>query len=120
MGRSLIIAGHYQHPPQVMAPIPREIVRALDKLGIHVQLLDLPTGSLGHYLREAQLLHGYTKPSGHSSAILHICLPQQARIVEEEYQRQLHDLRNDAHSRNLGKASALCFTIFIVLPAPII
>jgi hypothetical protein len=46
MARSLIIAGHYRRPTGYGGHI-RQIVRALDKLGIRIQLVDLPTGSLG-------------------------------------------------------------------------
>ena len=46
MGRSLIISGHYRRPTGYGGHL-REIVRALDNLGIRVQLVDLPTGSLG-------------------------------------------------------------------------
>jgi len=82
MGRSLIIAGHYRRPTGYGCHT-REIVRALDKLGIHVQLLDLPTGSFGSLPEEKRdsWFDTLNRPVS-SCAILHICLPQQARIVE--------------------------------------
>ena len=82
MGRSLIIAGHYRRPTGYGCHI-REIVRALDKLGVRVQLLDLPTGSLGALPEEKRdsWFDTLDRPVT-SGAILHICLPDQARIVE--------------------------------------
>ncbi len=82
MGRSLIISGHYRRPSGYGGHI-REIVRALDKLGIRVQLVDLPTGSVGALPEEKRdpWFDTLDRPVS-SRAILHICLPNQARIVE--------------------------------------
>jgi hypothetical protein len=51
MGSSLIIHGHYRRPTGYGCHV-REIVRALDKLGIRVQLVDLPTGGFGALPKE--------------------------------------------------------------------
>ena len=82
MDRSLIISGHYRRPTGYGGHI-REIVRALDKLGIRVQLVDLPTGSLGAIPEEKRdpWFDTLNRPVS-SGAMLHICLPHQARIVE--------------------------------------
>lgn len=82
MGRSLIISGHYRRPSGYGGHI-REIVRALDKLGIRVQLVDLPTGSVGALPEEKRdpWFDTLDRPVS-SRVILHICLPNQARIVE--------------------------------------
>ena len=82
MARSLIIAGHYRRPTGYGGHV-REIVRALDKLGIQVQLVDLPTGSLGAFPEEKRdrWFDTLNRPVS-SRAILHICLPNQARLVE--------------------------------------
>ncbi len=79
---SLIIAGHYRRPTGYGCHV-REIVRALDKLGIQVQLVDLPTGSLGAFPEEKRdrWFDTLNRPVS-SRAILHICLPNQARLVE--------------------------------------
>ena len=82
MSRSLIISGHYRRPTGYGGHV-REIVRALHKLGIHVQLVDLPTGSHGA-LPEGKRDSWFDKLHRPVSAgaILHICLPNQAEIVD--------------------------------------
>lgn len=82
MARSLIIAGHYRRPTGYGGHI-RQIVRELDKLGIRIQLVDLPTGSLGALPegRRDPWFDTLERPVS-SAVILHICLPHQARIVE--------------------------------------
>jgi glycosyltransferase involved in cell wall biosynthesis len=82
MGSSLIIHGHYRRPTGYGCHV-REIVRALDKLGIRVQLVDLPTGGFGALPKEKRdsWFDTLDRPVS-SDAILHICLPHQARIVE--------------------------------------
>jgi glycosyltransferase involved in cell wall biosynthesis len=54
----------------------------LDKLGIRVQLVDLPTGSAGALPEEKRepWFDTLNRPVS-SGAILHICLPHQARMV---------------------------------------
>ena len=82
MARSLIIAGHYRRPTGYGSHI-RQLVRALDNLGIRIQLVDLPTGSLGA-LPEGKRdpwFDTLDRPVS-SAAILHICLPHLARIVD--------------------------------------
>jgi glycosyltransferase involved in cell wall biosynthesis len=80
--RSLIIHGHYRRPTGYGCHV-REIVRALDKLGIRVRLIDLPTGSLGALPNEMRdsWFDKLDRPVS-AGAILHICLPHQARIVD--------------------------------------
>jgi glycosyltransferase involved in cell wall biosynthesis len=82
MGRSLIISGHYRRPTGYGCHI-RELVRALDKLGIRVQLADLATGSLGALPEDKRdpWFDTLKRPVS-SGVILHICLPHQAKIVE--------------------------------------
>jgi glycosyltransferase involved in cell wall biosynthesis len=82
MGRALIISGHYRRPTGYGGHI-REIARALDNVGIRVQLVDLPTGSVGALPQEKydSWFDTLNRPV-RSDAILHICLPHQAKIVE--------------------------------------
>jgi len=82
MGRTLVISGHYRRPSGYGGHI-REIVRALDNLGILVRLVDLPTGSVGALPQEKydSWFDALNRPVG-SDSILHICLPHQAKIVE--------------------------------------
>ena len=79
---SLIVAGHYRRPTGYGCHA-REIVRALDKLGIQVQPVDLSTGSLGALPEEKRdrWFDTLNRPVD-SRAILHICLPNQAKLVE--------------------------------------
>ncbi len=82
MVKSLIIAGHYRRPTGYGCHV-RETARGLDKLGIRVQLVDLPTGSRGA-LPEEKLDPWFDTldRSVGAGAVLHICLPHQARIME--------------------------------------
>lgn len=82
MDRSLVIAGHYRRPTGYGCHV-REIVRALHKLGIRVQLIDLPTGSDGALPEEKRdpWFDTLDRPVS-AGAILHICLPHQAGTVE--------------------------------------
>jgi hypothetical protein len=82
MARSLIIAGHYRRPTGYGGHI-RQIVRALDKLGIRIQLVDLPTGSLGALPKGKRdpWFDTLDRPVS-SAAILHIHLPHLARIAD--------------------------------------
>ena len=81
MVKSLIIAGHYRRPTGYGCHV-RETARGLDKLGIRVQLVDLPTGSRGA-LPEEKLDPWFDTldRSVGAGAVLHICLPHQARIM---------------------------------------
>lgn len=82
MGRSLIIAGHYRRPTGYGGHI-REVARALDKLGIRVQLVDLPTGNVGALPEKKRdpWIDTLTRPVS-ADVVLHICLPHHAKIVE--------------------------------------
>jgi glycosyltransferase involved in cell wall biosynthesis len=82
MGRALVISGHYRRPSGYGGHI-REIVRALGNVGIRVQLVDLPTGSVGALPQEKYdpWFDTLNRPV-RSDSILHICLPHQAKIVE--------------------------------------
>jgi glycosyltransferase involved in cell wall biosynthesis len=82
MGRSLIIAGHHRRPTGYGGHI-REIARALDQLGIRVQLQELPTGSVGALPEEKRdpWFDTLNRAVG-AGVILHICLPHHAKLVE--------------------------------------
>ncbi len=82
MGRSVAISGHYRRPTGYGRHV-REVARALDKLGMDVQLVDLPTGSSGALpeSKRDSWFDGLHRPVG-AGVLLHICLPNQARVAE--------------------------------------
>lgn len=82
MSRALVITGRYRRPTGYGGHI-REIVRALDKLEVRVQLVDRPTGNLDALPREGldPWFDTLNRPVD-SHVILHLCLPDQAKIVE--------------------------------------
>jgi glycosyltransferase involved in cell wall biosynthesis len=82
MGRSLIVCGGYRRRSGYGRHV-REIVRALDKLGVRVKLLNLPGGSIIELPEKNRDSWFDTLDLPvNSHVLLHICLADQARIAE--------------------------------------